>query len=202
MVKIILCGCNGKMGAAVQNFVKEREDCSIAAGVDVAGAGDGSFPLYASLEEVKEEAQVVVDFSHPAPCPPSWSTAAGTPAPPPCCAPPVTPPSKPRRSGRPPGSFPCSTPEHVFRGKLLIELAKKAEAVLGDAFDVEIVEMPTTRRSTLQRHRPDDRRRHQPGAGGLHAVCVRPALPAEEAGEAGDRPFTLCGAEPLWGNTR
>ena len=40
MVKIILCGCNGKMGAAVQNFVKEREDCSIAAGVDVSGAGD------------------------------------------------------------------------------------------------------------------------------------------------------------------
>jgi len=32
MTKIILCGCNGKMGAAVQNFASQREDRSIVAG--------------------------------------------------------------------------------------------------------------------------------------------------------------------------
>lgn len=65
MTKIILCGCNGKMGAAVQNFASQREDCSIVAGVDVAGQSQGGFPVYASLQDVQEEAQVVVDFSHP-----------------------------------------------------------------------------------------------------------------------------------------
>ena len=61
MTNIILCGCNGKMGAAVQNFVNQRADCSIAAGVDVSGGGNGSFPVYTSLADVEEEAQVVVD---------------------------------------------------------------------------------------------------------------------------------------------
>ena len=65
MTNIILCGCNGKMGAAVQNFVNQRADCSIVAGVDVSGGGNGSFPVYTSLADVEEEAQVVVDFSHP-----------------------------------------------------------------------------------------------------------------------------------------
>ena len=36
MTNIILCGCNGKMGAAVQNFVSQREDCAIVAGVDLS----------------------------------------------------------------------------------------------------------------------------------------------------------------------
>ena len=55
MTKIILCGCNGKMGAAVQHFASQREDCSIVAGVDVAGQSQGGFPVYASLQDVQEE---------------------------------------------------------------------------------------------------------------------------------------------------
>lgn len=35
MTKIILCGCNGKMGQAIVKAVSERDDCSIAAGVDL-----------------------------------------------------------------------------------------------------------------------------------------------------------------------
>ena len=65
LTQIILCGCNGKMGAAVQNFVNQREDCAIVAGVDLFGSGNGNFPVYKTLEEVSETAQVVVDFSHP-----------------------------------------------------------------------------------------------------------------------------------------
>ena len=53
MTNIILCGCNGKMGAAVQNFVNQRADCSIVAGVDVSGGGNGSFPVYTSLADVE-----------------------------------------------------------------------------------------------------------------------------------------------------
>ena len=52
MTNIILCGCNGKMGAAVQSFVSQREDCSIAAGVDVSGGSQGSFPVYTSIYQV------------------------------------------------------------------------------------------------------------------------------------------------------
>lgn len=65
MTNIILCGCNGKMGHAVQNLVHQREECSIVAGVDITPQEASPFPVYASLEAVQEQAQVVVDFSHP-----------------------------------------------------------------------------------------------------------------------------------------
>ena len=35
MTKIILNGCNGKMGLAVSRLVAERNDCEIVAGVDL-----------------------------------------------------------------------------------------------------------------------------------------------------------------------
>ena len=48
MTKIILCGCNGKMGAAVQNFASQREDCSIVAGLAAAGQAQWGVPVDAS----------------------------------------------------------------------------------------------------------------------------------------------------------
>ena len=142
MTKIILCGCNGKMGAAVQNFASQREDCSIVAGVDVAGQSQGGFPVYASLQDVQEEAQVVVDFSHPSAlssileyCRSHPGTAAvlcttGYSA------------QQTQEIQEASKELPLFYSRNMSLGvNLLIELAKKAEAVLGDSFDVEIVEM-------------------------------------------------------------
>ena len=140
MTKIILCGCNGKMGAAVQNFASQREDCSIVAGVDVAGQSQGGFPVYASLQDVQEEAQVVVDFSHPSAlssileyCRSHPGTAAvlcttGYSA------------QQTQEIQEAAKELPLFYSRNMSFGvNLLIELAKKAEAVLGDSFDVEIV---------------------------------------------------------------
>ena len=142
MTNIILCGCKGKMGAAVQSFVSQREDCSIAAGVDVSGGSQGSFPVYTSISQVKEAAQVVVDFSHPSAlsgileyCRQHPGTAAvlcttGYSA------------EQTREIQEASKELPLFYSRNMSLGiNLLIELAKKAEAVLGDAFDVEIVEM-------------------------------------------------------------
>ena len=87
MTSILLCGCCGKMGAAVQRAVAGREDCQIVAGVDPAPSGSCAFPVYNSVEQVTEDVQVIVDFSHPSCLSPiSPPTAAATPAWPPCCA--------------------------------------------------------------------------------------------------------------------
>lgn len=66
MTRILLCGCNGKMGRVIAACVKEREDCKIVAGIDIRTDPFGDFPVYASPSEVQEEADVVIDFSHPA----------------------------------------------------------------------------------------------------------------------------------------
>ena len=52
MTELILCGCGGKMGAAVRNFAEGRQDCKIVAGVDIAGGDQAGFPVYSSLDQV------------------------------------------------------------------------------------------------------------------------------------------------------
>lgn len=66
MTKILLHGCNGKMGKIITDLVAADNDVEIAAGVDAFGEADASYPVYKSLDAVKEEADVVVDFSNAA----------------------------------------------------------------------------------------------------------------------------------------
>ncbi len=45
MTRILLCGCNGKMGRVIAACVKEREDCKIVAGIDIHTDPFGIFRL-------------------------------------------------------------------------------------------------------------------------------------------------------------
>ena len=63
MTRIIMHGCNGRMGRVIAGLAAEDPDVALVAGVDVVGDGDGSFPVYRDISEVREEADVVVDFS-------------------------------------------------------------------------------------------------------------------------------------------
>lgn len=64
MTRIILSGANGKMGKVIQSVVSGRDDCEIVAGVDLNTRSD-SFPVYDSIKNVKEKADVVIDFTNP-----------------------------------------------------------------------------------------------------------------------------------------
>lgn len=63
MISVILHGACGHMGREVAKAVKENENLTIAAGVDAFGAAYEEFPIYRSLDEVKENADVIIDFS-------------------------------------------------------------------------------------------------------------------------------------------
>lgn len=65
MIKIILSGCNGKMGKVIQSCVAAREDCRIVAGIDINTESSGEFPVFSSLADCHLSGDVVVDFSHP-----------------------------------------------------------------------------------------------------------------------------------------
>ena len=65
MTGIILTGASGKMGKVIQSVVASRDDCEIVAGVDKFNDGSAPFPVYSALSEVKEKADVVIDFSNP-----------------------------------------------------------------------------------------------------------------------------------------
>lgn len=65
MKKIILCGANGKMGHVIRNIVAADNKCEIVAGVDI-NTESTDFPIYSEINSVKESADVIIDFSNPA----------------------------------------------------------------------------------------------------------------------------------------
>lgn len=65
MKKIILCGANGKMGHVIRNIVAADNECEIVAGVDI-NTESTDFPIYSEINSVKESADVIIDFSNPA----------------------------------------------------------------------------------------------------------------------------------------
>lgn len=66
MVKIIMNGCNGKMGQTITGLVAADDDIEIVAGVDAFNQTANTYPVYGNISECREEADVVVDFSSPA----------------------------------------------------------------------------------------------------------------------------------------
>lgn len=63
MTDIILIGCNGKMGNVITNIISNRDDCKIVAGIDYIDTQNGVFPVYKCLDNCKENANVIIDFS-------------------------------------------------------------------------------------------------------------------------------------------
>ncbi len=66
MIRILLCGANGKMGHVIASCAAQREDMKIAAGIDLNTAVYSDFPIYPDFDSCSEEVDVIVDFSNPA----------------------------------------------------------------------------------------------------------------------------------------
>ncbi len=64
MLKILMHGAAGKMGRMIAACADRMDGVTVACGVDVRGADDLGFPVYTSLCAVKEEFDVIIDFSH------------------------------------------------------------------------------------------------------------------------------------------
>ena len=65
MTKVLLTGCNGRMGKVISDLAKEDPGIEIAAGIDVAGQPCGDYPVYPEFSQVAETVDVIVDFSSP-----------------------------------------------------------------------------------------------------------------------------------------
>ncbi len=64
MTKMIMHGCNGRMGHVIVDLVKEDADIEVVAGVDAFGDSNYEFPVFKSLGECDVQADVIVDFSN------------------------------------------------------------------------------------------------------------------------------------------
>lgn len=63
MIRIIMHGCNGKMGQVISRLVNNDPNAQIVAGIDRNTVQTFDYPVYTSLEECMIDADVIIDFS-------------------------------------------------------------------------------------------------------------------------------------------
>lgn len=65
MIKILMSGCNGKMGQVITKLSANFDNIQIAAGISrQPDKFSNPYPVYRSFEEVQEKVDVVIDFSN------------------------------------------------------------------------------------------------------------------------------------------
>lgn len=140
MIKVILSGCGGRMGKAVAAAV--GNEVRIVAGVDVNAASiDASdFPIYESITEFSDKADVIVDFSHHSALPSLLDYAKATKTP-------VVVATTGHTDEELALMREAAKSVAIFHSgnfsigiNLIINLAKQAARTLGADFDIEIIE--------------------------------------------------------------
>ncbi|MBE6022036.1 MAG: 4-hydroxy-tetrahydrodipicolinate reductase [Cellulosilyticum sp.] len=63
MTKIIMHGCNGKIGRAITRLINNQENVEIVAGVDPYLEVPNTYPVYPNINECNIVADVIIDFS-------------------------------------------------------------------------------------------------------------------------------------------
>lgn len=140
MTKILLSGCNGKMGRMITACAAERCDCNIVAGVDINTESHAGYPVFGNPFNCGVEADVIIDFSHPAALKNilSYAKEKRIPA---VIATTGLADDQVEQLKDAAREIPLFFSANMSLGiSLLMELARKAAAVLGGEFDIEILE--------------------------------------------------------------
>ena len=140
MTKIILSGCNGRMGQVICAMIKENPRAEIVAGFDINNTVQNRFPVYSDWSKITEQADVIIDFSNPDTLKgllnfaksKNLALVAATTG---------------YSSSQTDEIIAASSVIPVFKSgnmslgiNLLIDLVRKATEILGETFDIEIIE--------------------------------------------------------------
>lgn len=141
MVKIILHGCNGRMGQVITRLAKVDDKVVIVAGVDLFDDGHNDYPVYPTLEACKQQADVVVDFSNAAGIDDLLNSCVRKKLPVVLCTTGLSP-QQLEKGLEATEKIPVLRSANMSLGvNLLMELLGKAASVLAEeGFDIEIVE--------------------------------------------------------------
>ena len=64
MTKVILHGCNGRMGRVITGLVEKDDSVEIVAGIDLNVDVVNKYTVYDNINECNEEADVIIDFAN------------------------------------------------------------------------------------------------------------------------------------------
>lgn len=140
MTEVVLSGCCGKMGRVLADIISRRNDAKVVEGIDINPCKYADFEVVGSPAELKSKPNVIIDFSHPTALDGLLEYAktngvalvlASTGYSPEQIA-------KIKSSASEIAVF--FTANMSLGINLLSELAKKAALVLGEQYDIEIIE--------------------------------------------------------------
>ncbi len=146
MQKIIISGCCGHMGRVVADICANDPDVEVSAGIDILPQPTDGFPVFPSPAACTAPGDVVIDFSHPAALDsllafcierklPVVLATTGYDQ------------EQLARISEAAGIIPVFRSANMSLGiNVLLELVKRAAALLGDDFDVEITERHHSRK--------------------------------------------------------
>ncbi|MCI8529349.1 MAG: 4-hydroxy-tetrahydrodipicolinate reductase [Lachnospiraceae bacterium] len=63
MIRILMHGCNGKMGQVISGLVAADQETELVAGVDMFDDGHNPYPVFQNIKDCNVEADCVIDFS-------------------------------------------------------------------------------------------------------------------------------------------
>lgn len=64
MTKVMMHGCNGKMGQVIKGLILADESVELVAGVDAYTGIANDFPVFSTIKECDVEVDVIIDFSN------------------------------------------------------------------------------------------------------------------------------------------
>lgn len=139
-IRVIISGCNGRMGQVITRMCGDAQDMEVVAGFDLNTEKRGGYPVYADPLECRIPADVLIDFSNASMLDGLLRYCLQNKLPAVICT-----------TGHSPDQLQslkaASEQVAMFRSgnmslgiNLLTNLLKKAAAVLGDDFDVEVLE--------------------------------------------------------------
>lgn len=140
MTNIAICGACGKMGRVIFDIISNRADCKVIAGVDKVAESYADFPVVEKLNDLPVKPDVIIDFSHPSLLDDllEYCLTKGVAA---VIATTGYSSEQIEKIHKASESVPIFFTFNMSLGiNLLANLAQRAVKVLGDQFDIEIVE--------------------------------------------------------------
>lgn len=140
MTKILLSGCNGRMGRSISEMCINNPDVTVCAGFDLCTERNFNYVVYDNFDSINEAIDVVIDFSNPKALPALLKFCVEKKLPVVLCT-----------TGYSDAELAlvenASEKIPVFRSgnmslgiNVLMSLARKAANILSERFDVEIIE--------------------------------------------------------------
>jgi 4-hydroxy-tetrahydrodipicolinate reductase len=140
MTNIVIQGINGRMGHVLQELIEKRTDCKIVGGVDLNAADGSAFPVVSDFGALAADADVLIDFSAPAATRRALDYCEKKHLPCVICTTGLDD-ALLARIEEVSRSIPVFRSANMSMGiNLLAELCRRASRILGESYDVEIVE--------------------------------------------------------------